>query len=450
MNSHYFTKQRLINKQNIFILTTAGLIFATQCCAESSPAEETIPILIKRAQTYLANGQSQQAAESYEKAAALGESAEAEIGLVRAYLQSGEFRKAIAFSNLVAAEHPDVSETAALLAYIEDREGQTTPALAKLTEELKKHPDDVALFASQIEILIDRMAISQAIQKLDDWIGRNPPHGDIYRLRARAALAAGNREDLLNWRRKAALAYESISSPATAAVTKWPVHAMESFPINDEKPKKSGNGFVIDQGRRILTNASLVLNANGDVWVRNGLGKIRKAKVEKTLPDHGLAVLRLETAYPKTWSLPDPLFNASMDVHFCFALGFPVTDELEKSYPILSPGMVVRSDTGYGGLMQVTSTLGSENSGSPIFDGSGHFIGMTLAKQEPLKGITDRDALLGKGTFAVRANEIQKLLSSSIHSKKKPAKKNAVKGTPSVEELYENLLPTVVTIVVTP
>ena len=139
-----------------------------------------------------------------------------------------------------------------------------------------------------------------------------------------------------------------------------------------------------------------------------------------------------------------------MDVHFCFALGFPVTDELEKSYPILSPGMVVRSDTGYGGLMQVTSTLGSENSGSPIFDGSGHFIGMTLAKQEPLKGITDRDSLLGKGTFAVRANEIQKLLSSSIHSKKKPAKKNAVKGTPSVEELYENLLPTVVTIVVTP
>ena len=479
MNSHYFTKQRLINKQNIIILTTAGLMFATQCYAESNHVEETIPTLILRAQTYLANGQSQQAAESYEKAAALGESAEAEIGLVRAYLQSGEFRKAIASSNLVAAEHPDVSETAALLAYIEDREGQTTPALAKLTEELKKHPDDVALFASQIEILIDRMAISQAIQKLDDWIGRNPPHGDIYRLRARAALAEGNREDLLNWRKKAALAYESkgefeaakplrvwlskvegnqqqstipslvSNSPSTATVTKWPVHAMESFPINDGKPKKSGNGFIVDQGRRVLTNASLVLNANGDVWVRNGLGKIRKAKVEKTLPDHGLAVLRLETAYPKTWSLPDPLFNASMDVHFCFALGFPVTDELEKTYPIISPGMVVRSDTGYGGLMQVTSSLGSENSGSPIFDGSGHFIGMTLAKQEPLKGITDRDALLGKGTFAVRANEIQKLLSNSIHSKKKPAKNKAVTGTPSVEELYENLLPTVVTIVVT-
>ena len=139
-----------------------------------------------------------------------------------------------------------------------------------------------------------------------------------------------------------------------------------------------------------------------------------------------------------------------MDVHFCFALGFPVTDELEKSYPILAPGVVVRPDTGYGGLMQVTSSLGAENSGSPIFDGSGQFIGMTLAKQEPLKGITDRDALLGKGTFAVRANEMQKLLSKSAHSKKKPVQKKAVKGAPSVEELYENLLPAVVTIVVTP
>ena len=61
MNSHYFTKQRLINKQNIIILTTAGLMFATQCYAESNHVEETIPTLILRAQTYLANGQSQQA-----------------------------------------------------------------------------------------------------------------------------------------------------------------------------------------------------------------------------------------------------------------------------------------------------------------------------------------------------------------------------------------------------
>ena len=488
MNYQSLTKQLFNNKKNLFILTTVGLMFAAQCYAESSHAEETIPTLILHAQTSLANGQAQQAAEWYEKAAAMGESAEAEIGLVRAYLQSGEFRKANAFGNLVAAEHPDVSETAALLAYLEDRVGQTTPALAKLSEELKNHPDDVALFAAQTEILIDRMALSQAVKQLDDWIGRNPPQGDIYRLRARAALAAGNHEELLSWRKKAVLAYESKgefeaakplrvwlskiegnkqsvntmsiplpstgtpnligASSATPTTTHWPVHAMESFPINSGNIAKSGNGFVVDQGRRVLTNASLISSSKGDVWVRNGLGKIRKARVEKSLPDQGLALLRLETPYPKEWSLPKQTFAVPEGVRFCFVLGFPVTDELEKSYPILAPGVVVRADTGYGGLMQVTSSLGSDNSGSPVFDGSGKFIGLTLGKQEPLKGILDRDALLGKGTFAVRANDLQKLLPGSVRTGKKMAKTKAAKGSPSVEELYEKLLPVVVTIVV--
>jgi S1-C subfamily serine protease len=463
------------------------MIFAAQCLAGSSPAEETINSLILRAHAALAKGQAQQAAEWYEKAAGMGESAEAEIGLVRAYLQSGEFRKAIAFGNLVAAEHPDVSETAALLAYLEDREGQTAPALSKLSEELKKRPDDVALFGAQTEILIDRMAIPQAVQQLDDWIGRNPPQGDIYRLRARAALASGNREQLVNWRRKAALAYESKGefeaakplriwlskvdgneqpasvatvplSPAGAvkpiaennelpAVTRWPAHYMESFPLNTGNAMKSGNGFVIDQGRRVVTYASLISGSSGVVWVRNGLGKIRKSRVEKVLPDQGLALLRLETPYVKEWSLPNQAFSVPEGVRFCFVLGFPVTDALDTSYPILAPGVVVRPDAGIGGLMQITGSLGPENSGSAVFDGSGKFIGVTLGKQEPLKGITHRDALLGKGTFAVRADALQKLVPNSVRSEKKRAKIKAVKGTPSVEELYEKLLPVVVTIV---
>jgi S1-C subfamily serine protease len=222
---------------------------------------------------------------------------------------------------------------------------------------------------------------------------------------------------------------------------------MESFPLDTLKDIKSGNGFVVDQGRRIVTNASLVSGAKEAVLVRNGLGKIRKATVEKILPDQGLALLRLETAYPKEWSLPKQNFVVTEGVHFCFVLGFPVTDVLEKSYPIITPGLVVRPNAGVGGLMQVTSSLGPENSGSPVFDSAGKFIGLTLGRQEPLKGITDRDALLGKGTFAVRADGLRQLFPKSGRSGRKTAKTLA-KGTPSVEELYEKLLPVVVTIVV--
>ena len=204
MNCLDLSKTAFHKQPSILLLASASLL-----CSSAYAAEDTIPNLILRAQSAIDNGQPQQATEWYDKAAAMGESPEAEIGLVRAYLQAGEFRKAIAFGNLVAAEHPDMTDTAALLAYIEDLEGQTTPALAKLTEELKKHPDDVALNAAEAEILLNRMAVTQAIQKLDDWIARNPAQGDIYLLRARAALVAGKHEDLSIWRTNAALAYEA-------------------------------------------------------------------------------------------------------------------------------------------------------------------------------------------------------------------------------------------------
>ena len=489
MINQSLANKSLNNKRNILVLTFAGLIFAAQCLAESNPADEQVNSLILRAQAALAKGQAQQAAEWYEKAAGMGESAEAEIGQVRAYLQSGEFRKAIAFGNLVAAEHPDVSEAAALLAYLEDREGQTAPALAKLSEELKKSPDDVSLSGAQAEILLDRMAIPQAVKFLDDWIARNPAQADMYRLRARAALAAGNREELVSWRRKAALAYESkgeleaakplrnwlskvdgneqtsslaAALPARAGeakppaaesndlppATRWPAHYMESFPLNTEKDMTSGNGFVVDQGRRVVTYASLVSGARGDLLVRNGLGKIRKAKVEKILPDQGLALLRLAQPYAKAWSLPDQALAVPEGVRFCFVFGFPLADTLETGYPVLAPGVVVRPDAGVGGLMQITGSLGPANSGSPVLDASGRLIGITLGKQEPVKGVTDRDSVLGKGHFAVRVDALQGLLPKTARLTKKHNKTKPDSGNPSVEELYEKLQPAVVSIVV--
>ena len=112
----------------------------------------------------------------------------------------------------------------------------------------------------------------------------------------------------------------------------------------------------------------------------------------------------------------------------------------------MMPGLVVRSDIGIAGLMQISASLGPNNSGSAVFDGSGRFIGVTLSKQEPLRDIPDREAMFGKGNFVIRADALQSILPKSV-ARKKTAKAvgNFVK-TPSVEELYESLLPKVVTI----
>ncbi len=70
-------------------------------------------------------GTAAKAAEIYEALTRQGESLEAEIGLVRASLQAGEFRKATSWATLVAGEHTDSVEAVALLAYLHDRAGYT-------------------------------------------------------------------------------------------------------------------------------------------------------------------------------------------------------------------------------------------------------------------------------------------------------------------------------------
>jgi tetratricopeptide (TPR) repeat protein len=464
----------ILKKPRSVLALAIGLLLASPSFAESSAADLAIHNLVERAQAAMVSGKPQQAAAYYEQAAGFGESAEAEIGMVRAYLQAGEFRKTIAFANLVAAEHPDVNDTAALLAYLEDREGQTSHALPKLAEALKSHPDDAALMGAYAEILIDRAAIPQALHELDAWIAKNPPQGDIYRLRARAALAAGNTEDLVKWRNKAATAYETSGyqqaakplrdwlarmpnsipkenpssntmPPAASKQPAWPAPYFATLPLLTNS-SKSGNGFVVDQGRRVVTYASLVANSPKNVWVRNGLGEIREAQVEKVLPEQGLALLRLPQAYPKAWSLPSLALQVPKSVKFCFVFGYSITDSLEASYPLIAPSVVVRPDVGVGGLMQISTALGAESSGSPVFDLSGQLIAITLGRQEPMKGIGDRDSELGKGAFAVRVEVLRSLLPKTAQTRVKRSK--AKVANPSIEELYEKFQPAVVAVVV--
>lgn len=465
-------KKSSLRIQSPVTALTIGLLISAQSIANPADTEATIRDLVGQAKTAMANGNPQQAAELYEKAAGYGESADAEIGLVRAYLQAGEFRKTIAFANLVAAEHPDVNDTAALLAYLEDREGQTPTALAKLDEAIKNHPDDAALMGAYAEILIDRMAITKAVQKLDAWIASNPPHGDIYRLRAKAALVSGHHQDVVNWRKKSAEAYEANGRPESAKplrawlanlpnttatinltahsknpakrISQWPAPNFADFPVSTGQIK-SGNGFVIDEGRYVLTYASLVAHAKQDLWVRNGLGVIRLAHIEKIIPDQGVALLRLSTPYPKTWSLPKPSLAIPKKLKFCFVMGYPVTDALETSYPLIAPSVVVRPKLEVGNLMQLSSSLGNESSGNAVFDPSGQLIGMTLGNQEPLKGMNNRDSVLGKGVFAVRADALGEALPKGAKNHRQHNKTKV--GHLPVEELYEKLQPALVTIV---
>jgi hypothetical protein len=93
-------------------------------------------------------------------------------------------------------------------------------------------------------------------------------------------------------------------------------------------------------------------------------------------------------------------------VRFCFAFGFSTPRSADAAYPAIAPGLVVRADTGVGGLMQVTSALGVDQNGAPIFDARGKLIGLALGIGGKHRiAAQDIRKNLGNGAFALCVDE---------------------------------------------
>lgn len=382
----------------------------------------------------LERGEAAVGLERYEALVRLGESLEAEVGLIRAAVRAGELRKAFAHANQTAGERPDATEPAALLAYLLDRTGRTEQALAALAELRAAHPADWLPVAAQAEVLIDRLVPDQAIAAIEQWQARNAAGGaplpdELRRLLRRASAAAGN--DSGAW------------GSALAARATWVAVGFDAFPSHDaESIVAAGNGVVIDGGAAVLTYVRLAAGAKR-LWARNGVGEVREAFVEGSLGGSDLVRLRLDRAYPARWSLAAADVVPPEGVHTCFALAFGAPHSGDAAYPAVTAGTVVLADAGIGGLLKITSRLGRGHDGAPVFDARGHLIGLGLASGgHTIAGREVRPAL-GPGGLALRVNRV--LGDFAETSSNEPSGLR----TPPIEELFERLSPAVVQIVAT-
>lgn len=386
-------------------------------------AEEGQQALMRQAAQALAAGDAQRAAGLYEQAATqYSESAEAEVGMVRAHLQAGAFREALSFAYLVAGEHAESAAAIAQLAYLEDRHGQTERALARLKQAALMFKDDLFLLATRTEILIDRGAAARAANELDAWFSNRQPSTALYLLRARAALAAGDRAGSVTWQNRAAL------QPVSAAITANPLRptpSMEPFALAADAQWNAGSGAIIDEGRRVLTLARIVDGAKGGVWVRNGLGKLRRAQVEALQAQEGIAVLRLDQAFAIATPLSAELLLAPTPGRACLVMGYPLAESPEPAYPALSAGLVFRAVS--PNALQTTVAQSAGFSGAPVFDAQGRWLGLSLGASGQLLRAASLRALLPKAR--------------AIAAESKQA------GNTSFEELYERFMPTVVQVI---
>ena len=406
------------------------------------PAESDFQALMQLANDALSRREAGVAGRLFEQASRqFGERPEAELGQARAYLLAGDYRQAVAFINLVAGEHSDFPPAIALLAFIEDRSGHTEIATTRLQAALKRWPEDNALTGALAEILIDRGASAKAIALLDERLTRGGNSTALKRLRTRAATAIGDESVTREWRSKTANADES--SPKPSHRDDWPAPTFEAWPFTGIDQPNVGNGVVIDDGRRVVTDAALAPVIGARSFVRNGLGEVRSAKVEINDTQNGIAILRLDRPYDAKSSVPSARFRTAMQGNFCFTLGFPVVADVDGGYPVLSQGIVVRTRMGSSGLIRITSWQSPAQRGAPLFDSAGNLIGIYRGKGRQVDE-AKRDGL-GQGFFAVGLDSVFNQLELNVAT---ASSTGAVIPQRSIDEIYQELMPAVVSVVI--
>ncbi|HEV7800983.1 MAG TPA: trypsin-like peptidase domain-containing protein, partial [Burkholderiales bacterium] len=271
----------------------------------------------------LRRGDTARAGHLFEQAAALAHTADAELGLIRTLMQSGEYRHAIAYAAHTAGVHLDETAGAALYAWLLHVGGQARIAAIFLDRARERAPQDAML--ERARVLLESAVPVPRAELLD------PP--------ARFA-------------------------PYNAGVDGIPASA-----------RAIASGVAIEDGRKVLTSAAALGNARR-VWVRNGLGRSSAARFVRTLPDGDLAELELE----------EPLHDARVSLPARapypgspgFTVEFAAPGDAAPAWPVLRVGFIGRANPDGTGVYALGIDMPAGVRGGPVFDAAGRLIGVAV------------------------------------------------------------------------
>ncbi|MFN0301211.1 MAG: trypsin-like peptidase domain-containing protein [Burkholderiales bacterium] len=276
--------------------------------------------LLARAEAALALLDTEQAGLLFERAGFVRHAADAELGLIRVTMQSGQYRRALALAAHTAGAHPDAGAGAGLYAWLLHLGGQAQFASRVLTKARERLSDDPVLAA--VAAMIDAPdPVPEGI--LLDPPGRFAPYAD------------------------------RATRPNDSA-------------------QVVASGVLIGGGTRVLTALRPGRRSNEDLIVRNGLGQSGRVSSIHEHADIGISVLELDTPIAvASVAIPvrDPFPGTS-----AFALDFS-KGATKPSWP--------RMHIGFLGLPQQTAgtyrlgfTLRGGERGGPVFDATGRLIGI--------------------------------------------------------------------------
>ena len=279
--------------------------------------------LMKQGTADLALGNTAAATAAFESAVSMAHAPDAELGLVRGAMQAGQFRQALSISAHTAGAHQEEPEGAALYVLLLHLSGQDAAARRILRGALARRPDDALLLQVQRSI-----------------------EPDMATLTAKPGAAS---------------TFAPYSLP----------------PLKSATATMSGSGVLIDGGRHALVPLASVVHAR-KIWLRNGLGQLRKAVIKHRVGMDGMALLALDQALP----LFDGFNIAAKDPFpgsVVYSAEYPTMHDALPQWPLLLHGFlgtpVVKGQNWELGL-----TLPGGSSGGPVFDASGSLAGIAVPK----------------------------------------------------------------------
>ena len=270
----------------------------------------------------LAAGNADAAANAFDSAVSMVHAPDAELGLVRSYMQAGHYRQALSSSAHTAGAHKEEPQGTALYVWLLHVGGQETAAKRILLEAQRRTTGDAVL--------------SQTARWMDS-----------------------------------ASTTSSASPGATSAFAPYSLP-----PVSLASAITAGSGVLIDGGRHALVPLASLAHT-GNIRVRNGLGQTRKAMVESRYQNQGLVLLRLERALV----LPERFMIAGSDPFpgsVVYSTEYSAARGAPPEWPVLRHGFL-GPPAGNGRDRTLGITLPNGPHGGPVFDASGALTGIAIS-----------------------------------------------------------------------
>ena len=198
---------------------------------------------------------------------------------------------------------------------------------------------------------------------------------------------------------------KNVRADAQRAVTRLRVRAAASpgSPVEARRRTSSGTGFVVANGGYILTCAHVVGNSTS-VTVRATSGDIYVASVIASDPANDLCLLLAPAVTNSAIQTVEAYSVVVGQAVYC--LGYPLEGGIVNNVsPVVGNGVVasLRGLEGDTRHLQVTVAMNPGNSGGPIFDESGRWIGVAAHKLADLYSLRKTGQLPQGFNFAVKS-----------------------------------------------